>query len=33
MFHNYQLEKYNNFDIILNKTKKGQDMKFHFSFY
>ena len=33
MFHNYQLEKYNNFDIILNKTKKGRDMKFNFSFY
>ena len=33
MFQNYQLEKYNNFDIILNKTKQIQCIKFHFSFY
>lgn len=34
MFHNYDLSKYNNFDIILNKTDQySRGTKFHFNFY
>ena len=33
LFSNYRLEKYSNFNIVLNKLSKGANAKFNFCFY